>query len=265
MANAFNPTLLKFANEVAESLSKAGFVDAAMMGGAGGMPPGAPPGAGAPVDPMMGAAPPPGMPAGDPTAGAAPPMDPAMMGGAPPMDPAAMGAAPPMPPMPEAPLPGGDPAAAGGGGGGSLTEEGLRRVLTEVMGQGGGGAGGAGGAKKPKVDPGAEMHQIKLMLLTLFETMQLPIPPDALRSPEESGQAAGGGGGGGGESSGGGGGGEKKEKSAIQPIQPLQGASPQMAKGAMTGEAFPDPRSPARQMQDTAHAMLHQIRAGLGA
>ena len=152
MAYEINPILLDVAGWAAAPHEKRGFVppgggappmDPAMMGGA---PPGGPP-----MDPsMMGGAPPGG-----------PPMDPSMMGGAPPMDPAMMGGAPPMGPPPMGPpaAPPGDPAAAAAPP-----------------------ANGAAGGSK-KIDPAflyMEMSRVRKLLTTLFQNMDMQLPPDVL-------------------------------------------------------------------------------------
>lgn len=178
--------------------------------------------------------------------------DPAAAGGGPAAaggDPAAGGAPPP----------GGDPMAAGGGapppggGGGGMTPEDIQMMiqqsLTQMLpmmmqqmggggmaGGGGGGAGGAGG-QKMKVDVNQEIYQIKKLLVMLAGQQGLSIPPEMLLGdpamdpsvpPQEaakdpmsaaatqSGQGLG---------------------SAIQPIQPIQGASPQMAAQDQAAQA----------------------------
>lgn len=155
------------------------------------------------ADPMAaGGAPPPG----------APPMDPAMAGGMPPpgmppMDPAATGAAG-MPPM--------DPAMMG---------------MPQGAPAGGGGAGG-----KPKFDPlmlDYRMYNLQQQLSAIMNALNIEVPPQALIMPPgtmgapPAEQAMPGGPmdpsqmGGGGQGGGGG--------SAIGAIEPMQGASPEMA------------------------------------
>jgi hypothetical protein len=194
----FNPQLLDLAHQVA--LTKHSFVDPAMASGA------APP-----MDPMM-------------AGGAA-------GGGAMPMDPMA-GAMPPMPAM------GADPAAAaaGGeavaGGGGGLTPDDVKQIVQSVLSEQGGAGAGAGGAEgangkpKMKIDINNEIYQLKKMMVQLLNALDQPIPADLLLgdpaqdptiSQEEAAKdplsaAAGPG-----------------TQSAISPIQPMQGASPDMA------------------------------------
>jgi len=172
----------------------------------------------------------------DPAAGGAPPMDPAMAGGAPPMDPAMAGGA--MPPM--------DPAMAGG----------AMPPMDPAM------AGGAmpgmppGGAAAPGTDPmtGQKMkpeqymqmldfrlYNLQQQVTTLLNAMDIKMDPGVLVTPpgspmgpppeaalpggpQDTGQGAGQGGGPG---------------SAISPIEPMQGASPELAAAGGGGEPAP--------------------------
>lgn len=189
--NRVNPVLLKLAQSRVWSDAANG-EKRAFQPGAAAADPAAAAGAGAP--------PPGGMPpGGDPAAAAGGAMPPP---GGMPMDPAAMGMAPPgmAPPA---------PAPAGGGG-------------------------GAGG--KPKFDPlmlDYRMYNLQQQLSAIMNALKIEVPPQALIMPpgtmgappaeqampgapmDPSQQAAQGGGAGGG--------------SAINPIEPMQGASPEMA------------------------------------
>jgi len=236
MNTIFNPALLTLVKELH---NKAAFVDPAMA--AGGMP----------ADPAMAGGAPPGMPMDPAMMGGMPPMDPSMMGGMPPMDPA-MAAGAPMDPsmggMP--PAPSGAPAGAAAG----LTEERVRQIIQEAMGGAGGakGSDGASGAKKPtKIDPGEEIYQLKKMMVTIFNTMGLQVPPDMLLRPEdrEAGaeDASGGDSGGGGESA--------QAESAIKPIEAIQPASPELAMAGKQGAsklAIARVRSPGQSIGNTA-------------
>ncbi len=191
--NLFSGQLL----DVAEYRAKQAFID---PNAAAGMPPAG----GAPMDPAM--------------AG----MDPAMAGGAGgmPMDPAMMGGAPPM-----------DPAMAGGGGmppGPDIQTMITQAVQTAMGGAGGGAAGGAmgGGAGiKPKIDVNVVMLQILKILARIADALGVQIPAsEMVAGPADLGQLAS-------QSQGGAPAGGGAGGSAIQPIQPMQGASPQMAGG----------------------------------
>lgn len=157
--------------------------------------------------------------------GGAPPMDPAMAGGAPPMDPAAMGgAAPPMggaPPMGVPPMPGAPPMGGAAPGMGVDPNTGM----------------------PPKMKPEQMMQMLDFRLYNmqqqitaLMNAMGVQLPPGALVTPpgsptpvaeaavpggpqDPSQDAAGGGGG----------------QSAISPIEPMQGASPELAAGGGGG------------------------------
>lgn len=168
-------------------------MDPAAAGG-GGMPP---------MDPaMMGGAPP---PAGGMPPGGAPPMDPAMMGGAPPMAPPAA----PMPGMPMDPMMGGQAAPQ------KLKPEQMMQMLD------------------------FRLYNMQQQLTAMMNSMGISVPAGALVTPPGSptpvaeaavpggpqdpgaGQPPAGGAG----SAGGGG------ASAIAPIDPMQGASPELAAG----------------------------------
>lgn len=168
--------------------------DAAMAAGAPG------PGAAPPMDPAAMAA-----------GGAAPAMDPAAAaagGAAPPADPAAMGAPMPGAPMPGAPMPGApmDPAAAG-----------QQKMKPEQMMQ--------------MLD--FRLYNLQQQLTAMMNAMDISLPPGALVTPPGSPtpvaeaavpggpQDPGGQGQGDGAAAGGG--------SAISPIEPMQGAAPELA------------------------------------
>ena len=151
-----DPMLLDIAEwRLADRLTKSAFTPMDALNGAGGG--GAPPGGAPPADPSMG--------------GGAPPMDPSMGGGAPPMDPS-MGGAPP----------------AGGGG---IDPASLQMIVQQAVQQamGGGGAAGpgqagpAGPGKGAKVDPGMiylELGRVRKLLTTLFQNLNMNLPPDIL-------------------------------------------------------------------------------------
>jgi hypothetical protein len=124
-----------------------------MMGMAGG---------GAPMDPaMMGLA-----------GGGGAAMDPAMAGqaGGAPMDPAMMGMAGG---GGEAPPPSPDPAVSG------LTEEKVRQIIQEE------GKGGKSSGKSSKNSQDQLMYQLKHLLLGLYNHLGIPLPEDALKTPDE--------------------------------------------------------------------------------
>ena len=147
--------------------------------------------------------------------GGAPPMDPSMMGGgggggAPPMDPSMM-------------------AGGGGGGappgGGDLTAA-ISTAVQQAMQQSQAGQAGAGG-KPPKPDinmVATDVFQIKKLLYALFQTNGWPLPPGLLDGPgrDPSTGAPSSSPTGGSDASGGGG----QDQSAIQPVEPMQGAFP---------------------------------------
>lgn len=183
-------------------------------------PPGMPPGA-LPVDPSATGAPPFGMP---PMPTGPLPMDPAMLGGAPPPggppmpDPSMAGAAPPAPPAPPPPPP--------------MDANAVRSIVQEVLAEQGG-AGGKGKATA-KVDP-AQIYAVSLrnqkMLANIHSALGLPLPPDILDEPVPAGDQS--------QAQGSSGGGEEKalQKSAIEPLTPLQGAFPKTAHLAKLAEA----------------------------
>ena len=174
---------------------------------------GAPPGGAPPMDPAMGGAPPMDPMAGGMPPGGAPPMDPMAggmpPGGAPPMDPSMMGAAPPV-----------DPMAAGAA------------------------------AAPPKMKPEQmmmmldyRMYNMQQQMTAIMNGLNINLPPGALvmppgaaqsppaeaalpGGPQDPTQQAGVEPGGGGAEGGAGG-------SAIGAIDPIQGASPELAAGKM--------------------------------
>lgn len=231
-----NPTLLELAQH--RVWKDAGLSKAAAV----------PPGGGAPaMDPaMMGGA----MPAGG-----MPPMDPAMGGGAPPMDPAMMGGAPPM-----------DPAMMGGAAGGAA---GGMPPPADPM------AAAAGPAAAPmKLKPEQMMqmldfrlYNMQQQLTAIMNAMSIQLPPGALVTPPGSptpvAEAAvpGGPQDPGPSESGGGGGGTSG--SAINPIDAIQGASPELAgagKQASQGAVFAAllDSMAARQSQQKTSAQILQ-------
>lgn len=195
-----NPVLMRLAQT--EVWKQAGQQKVAFQppgGDAGGAPAmgGAPP-----ADPSMAGGAPGGMPPGGaPPAGGAPPM------GAPPMDPSMMGGQAPM----------GAPAAPG--------------------------APGAVPGQPPKLKPDQlmmmldyRMYNLQQQMTAIMNALNIQLPPEALIMPpgqpgappaesalpggpnDASGQQAAAGGGGG------------QQQSAIQPIEPMQGASPELAQ-----------------------------------
>ncbi len=118
---------------------------------------------------------------GDPSAGGMPP-DPSQMPPGMPMDPSMQQGAPPTDPSAGAPPTSPDPMSGGGG----MTADTVRQVVAEVMQQMSaqqGGPGGAGG-KSNKADmqsnTSMDLFQIKKMLMTLFNSMGIPIPNELL-------------------------------------------------------------------------------------
>jgi hypothetical protein len=203
-----NPALMEMAKyKVAKDL---GLEKVAVVPAQGGAPP---------MDPAMAGGAPPMDPA---MAGGAPPMDPAMAGGAPPMDPAmAGGAMPPAPGMPPGMPPGAPPPMA----------------PMDPM-------AAAGAAPAPKKKPEELMmmldfrlYNMQQQLTAIMNALGVDLPPGALVTPPGSttpvaeaavpggpqdptkGMGAGGGG-----------------NSAISPIEPMQGASPELAQGGGGGE-----------------------------
>jgi hypothetical protein len=202
----------------ASVVNKQSFIDGASAAGA------------PPMDPMAGGGGPPMDPAMmDPAM-----MDPAMMGG----DPAAMGGAP----MGGAPM---DPAMMGmppeGGGGGDPTmiaQAVIQAMQASGMGGGGGGPTGAEPGIKPKIDVNVEIMQMKKILARIADTLGIQIPAaEMVATPDDLNQIAEGGAGNAAITPDGGGGGGMGG-SAIGTINPLQGASPELAKSGVDGEPY---------------------------
>lgn len=139
--------------------------------------------------------------------------------------------------------PGGDPSAAGGGGGdpsggggGGMSPDQIVQLVQTAVGQamqqqggaaGAGGAPAAGGAKK-KVDVNTEVYQIKKMLAMLFNYLNIPIPAHMLLGhpaddPDAQAMAQ--------QEQGGG----QAPQSAIQPIEGMGAANPQLAAASGGG------------------------------
>jgi len=206
MSEKLNPALMGLATRRVwkQAAEKRGFQPPA------GMPPGG--GGAPPMDPAMAGGAPPMDPA---MAGGAPPMDPAMAGGAPPMDPAMAGAGG-MPPMPGA-APGGAPPGTDPMTGQKMKPEqymqmldfrlyNLQQQVTTLL-----------NAMDVKMDPG--------VLVTPPGAPMGPPPEAALPGgPQDTGQ---------GDAAGGGPG------SAISPIEPMQGASPELAAAGGGGGGEP--------------------------
>lgn len=189
--------------------------------------------AGGPAMEKVAAVPPPGV---DPAAagGAMPPMDPAMMGGAmPPMDPAAAGAAGgAMPPMDPAMMGGAMPGAAPAMPGAAPAATGAAPAAPAAP-----GAPQAGQKMKP--EQYMQMLDVRLYNLQqqvtallnaqgvkLDPAVLIPPPGSPMGIPAEAAIQGGPSDPAQHQSNGGGGGG-----SAIGPIEPIQGASPEMASG----------------------------------
>lgn len=141
-------------------------------------------------------------------------MDPAAMGGGAGMDPAMAGM---------------DPAAMAGAA--APPPPGIsREEVTQMIQQAVAAGGGAGGAEpiKPKIDVNVELMQIKKMLARLLDAQGVPMPAsemvatsdDLMQMASEQGGAGAPQGGGGGAAG-----------SAIAPISPIAGASPELAQG----------------------------------
>lgn len=204
-----NLQLLHMAREKvaqARNHDKVGFVDPATAtgGGAGGAAGG--------TDPMAGAMPP--MPA----------MGPGAEGGT---DPTAAG---------------GDPAAAGGDPMADIQPM-IQAAVTQAVSQamatqgGGGGAGGSAGGEKMKVDVNTEIYHIKKMLTKLLGALDIQLEPEMLngdpamdpavpqseaaKDPHSAAAAQ-----------------TAGVSSAIGPIDPIQGASPELAAGGGGGGAM---------------------------
>lgn len=195
-----NPELLGMARANVARLEKAAFIP----GGPGG------PGGG---DPSMGGGAPPG---GDPSGGggAPPGGDPSMGGG---------GAPPPGPP------PGGSDPTAGVSAPTSDLSTMIQQQVQTALGAMGGGAGGAGGAmgmKAPKIDENVVMLQILKILAKISDHLGIAIPASEMVVTQQDLQAMAQGGPGQAavQSE------QRAGNSSIQPISPMQGASPDLAK-----------------------------------
>lgn len=188
-----NPELIA----LVEKLSKRAFTDPAALGGA------------APMDPAQAAA----MQGGQGPTGAPPAGDPAAGG-----DPNAAPA---------------DPAAGGGGDQMGAIMAALGQMQQQIMalqqgggaaagGAGAGGAGAAAGGIKPKIDVNTEIMQIKHMMAKICDALGIQLSaaemvatPDKLNQMAAQQQAPAG---------------EPAAQSAIQPVQPMGAASPQLAQ-----------------------------------
>lgn len=144
------------------------------------------------------------------------------------MDPAAAGMDPAMAGM-DPSMMGGAPSAGGGGGDPAL--EARLAALEQQLAAGGGGAGGAAGGVepvKPKIDVNVEILRMSKMIARIADAMGVHIPAHemiatqndltqaAMQSQNEPMGAGAGG-------------------SAIQPVAPMDGASPAMAMGGGGG------------------------------
>jgi len=175
-----------------------------------------PPGGGGapPMDPMAGGMPPGGAPPMDPAmAGGAPPMDPAMAGGAPPMAPPMDPAMGGMPPMPQ------DPMAAGAGGQKMKPEQMMQMLDFRLY--------------NMQQQVTALLNHLNIQVpagaLVMPPGQMSPTPEAAMQGgPQDPAMAEG-------APAGGGGG------SAIGGIDPIQGASPELAAGG-GGEAGGAPK-----------------------
>lgn len=198
--STLNPVLLRLARHTVWKQAAAGLQKSAFQPpeGGGGAPGGAPP-----MDPsMMGGAPPGGAPPGG-----APPMDPSMMGGAPPMaDPSMMGMPPGSPGAAAQPAPGQAPGQAGPP---KLKPDQLMMMLDY------------------------RMYNLQQQMTAIMNALDIKLPPSALimppgqpgAPPAESALPGGANDATQGQGQGGAG------QSAIQPIEPMQGASPELAQG----------------------------------
>lgn len=173
-------------------------------------------------------------------------MDPAMAGGAPPMDPAMAGGAPPgaAPPMP------GAPPAAPGAAPGAMPGMGVDPAT--------------GAPQKMKPEQMMQMldfrlYNLQMQLTAIMNAMNVELPPGALVTPPGSpvpvaeaavpggpqdptqGMGAGGGGG----------------NSAISPIEPMQGASPELAMGGGGEKA-----GRAQSSDDSFAALIEKMAEG---
>lgn len=170
------------------------------------------------------------VPGGDPAMGG----DPAAMGGMPPGgDPAAMGGMPPggggMPP--------GAPSDPTAGMGGQMPD--LSSMIKQQVQAAMGGMQGQNGQIKPKIDENVVLLQVLKILAKIADALGVNIPAsEMVVTPEDLQQMAQGGPGyaamtpdqGGGAGAG---------NSAIKPIEPMQGASPDLAKGASDVNGHP--------------------------
>lgn len=190
---------------------------------------------------------------GDPTGGAGPGGMPP--GGMPPaagMDPSMAGGAPPA----------GDPAAAGAPPvDAPPSRDEIQQMIQQAVQQAGGGAAAGPGGKK-KVDINTEIYHVKHLLVQLVGMLGGQIDPKVLMGdPAENPHAA------------------PEEaaadpasvaaapgalQSAIQPIKPIGGASPEMAQGGKTasvrspGEGLDESQMPV--LRDKASALLYLLR-----
>jgi len=115
------------------------------------------------------------------------------------------------------------------------------------MAGGGGGAGGPGGEAglKPKIDVNVEIMQMKNLLAKVVDTLGIPVPAEEMTATTDKLTAmaqgqdpmAGGGGAPGGDPAAAGGAGG----SAIAPIGPMAGASPELAKSGCDMGTAADP------------------------
>lgn len=155
-------------------------------------------------------------------------MDPAAMGGMPPggapMDPAAMGGAPMDPSMAGGAAP--PPPAPAGADPSTIAQAVVQALQQSGMGGAGGGGAGMAGGIKPKIDVNVEIMQIKHMLAKVIDALGVPVSaqemtatPDKLMQMANAQQA------GGSQDP------SAAAQSAIPAIQPMQGASPEMAQG----------------------------------
>ena len=154
------------------------------------------------------------------------------------MDPSMGGGAPPPPPPPPA-----DPAAGGGGGGdlGSVVQMAMTNALSQAGLTGNGGAG-KNGKPQAKVDINTiatDVFQLKKMVFMVFQRMGLELPNDILdgpnRDPATGAPAASADGGsmvppGSSMQQAG-----APPQSAIQPMEPIQGAFPAPGGGGGGG------------------------------
>lgn len=228
--NLLNPVLVA----LAEKAAKTAFVDPATMQG-GGMPP---------MDPaMMGGG------------GGMPPMDPSMMGGMPPMDPSMMGGGGGMPPMDPSMMGGMPPAAPPGADPAAIMPLITQAVQAALSGQGG--TPSPNGQIKPKIDVNVTLLQILKILAKIADSLGVPIPASEMVATSNdltsfAQQQAGGG--------------ASAPQSAIPPIEPMQGASPELAAGKMAsqnGRAY-DTANGGEQLAYRADALLRILNKKQG-